>query len=240
MNIAATCAGSRREGDDWCREDRMFTLGVSVISGYFTAHLETFSDAWMAYDLRGRDQAAVYAANAPRLRSALEEISSLVGEEVDPDDATWFGVPTESGVENRFEDDGSASDVWGSFELPYRKRVFQFEPKFGQAYRRTATGEIGYVEVVGGHGILGYLWVSDAEGAASYEPRDAAGDEAFESGVLWLKVLEEAKKSGLLPSQALAAASHIPEEPDRGRIVLETWRTAPDLASLRELAERDE
>ncbi|MEU0838035.1 hypothetical protein ABZ370_00985 [Streptomyces sp. NPDC005962] len=71
----------------------------------------TSSDAWMPYDLKGRPQPTVYAANAPRLSAALHDLSEALNMETDPDDPTYFGKPTETGIENYFVDDGTASDV---------------------------------------------------------------------------------------------------------------------------------
>ncbi|MBD3006229.1 hypothetical protein IEJ02_19445 [Streptomyces sp. 5-10] len=223
------------------REERLLTFGASMLLGYYTARLTTYSDAWMPYDLRGRPQEAVHAANYPRLAAALREISELIGDDTDPDDPTWFGKPTETGVDNYFDDDGSASDVWGSFEIPYRNRIFHHNTGFGgDDYARTAKGEVEYAPVTSERGgILGYLWASDAEGAASYEPRDAAEDAGYHAGLRWLERLRRAKESGLAPSQALAEFAREPADTQAGRVDLASRATAPDLATLRELAGRE-
>lgn len=222
------------------REERMFTLGTSVMLGYFTVYLATFSDAWLPYDLRGRKQEAVHAANYPRLAAALRDMSELIGDDTEPDDPSWFGKPTETGVDNYFEDDGSASDVWGSFEIPYRNRVFYHGSGLGgDGYAKTANGQVEYVAVAGEHGVLGYLWAADAEGAASYEPRDAAEDAGYQAGLRWLERLREAKEHGLSPSAALVELSRDPGDHRMGRVVPGSRTTAPDLATVRELAERE-
>ncbi|MBT2399445.1 hypothetical protein J7E89_26655 [Streptomyces sp. ISL-100] len=80
------------------------------------------------------------------------------------------------------------------------------------------------------HGVLGYLWASDAEEAASFEPRDDALEEGYKTGLLWLDRLHSAYSRGLSPSRALTelAGSTGADRPG-----------SMDLASLRELASED-
>jgi hypothetical protein len=59
----------------------------------------------------------VYAATAPRLSAVLRDLSEALGSETDPDDPSYFAKPTGTGAENYFDADGTASDVWGSFEV---------------------------------------------------------------------------------------------------------------------------
>ncbi|MEU9036490.1 hypothetical protein AB0D45_16515 [Streptomyces sp. NPDC048352] len=88
-----------------------------------------------------------------------------------------------------------------------------------------------YVAVSNAHGVvLGYVWTSDAEAAASFEPRDAAGEEAFTVGHLYLERLSAACARGLSPSQALAELTAQMGTGKPRRV---------DLASLRELAGED-
>ncbi|RSS51080.1 hypothetical protein EF912_21160 [Streptomyces sp. WAC07061] len=196
----------------------MFLLGSSAYGDFTSVDLVTFSDVWMPYDLRGRAQEAVCAANRPRLAAALAEIAEALGSETDPDDATWLGIPTESGVENHFEDDdGTPSDVWGRFEIPYRNGIFGQTPKFTAGYGRQASGPVRYVPVVGAREVLGYLWASDAEGAASFEPRDAADLDAYRAGLVWLERLQDAYGRGLAPRAALAELGGSPGDPVAGR-----------------------
>jgi hypothetical protein len=194
----------------------LFALTAEVSEGYFNVGLTAFSDAWMPFDLRGRAQDSVFAANRPRLASALAEIAEELDVEIDPEDATWFGFPTESGIENHSEDDGSPSDVWGSFEIPYRNRIFSQTPQFKAGYGRQASGPVRYVPVLGIQQVLGYLWASDAEGAASFEPRDAADLDAYRAGLVWLDRLQEAYDRGLSPSAALVELSQCPGDPVAG------------------------
>ncbi|WP_251061121.1 hypothetical protein [Streptomyces sp. ISL-100] len=183
----------------------IFALTVEVSESFFQVGLTTFSDAWMPFDLRGRGQEAVFAANRPRLSSALAELSESLDVDIDPEDATWFGIPTESGAENHYEDDdGTPSDVWGRFEIPYRNGIFSQTPKFTDGYGRQTSGPVRYVPVRGEREVLGYLWASDTDGAASFEARDAADLDAYQAGLVWLGRLQEAYGRGLLPTAALA------------------------------------
>ncbi|WP_455431588.1 hypothetical protein [Streptomyces gelaticus] len=212
-------------GDNEVREDGLFLLGASALLDYVSASLVTFSDAWMSYDLKGRAQPAVHAANASRLAAALRDLSEALGSETDPDDPTYFGKPTDTGIDNYFDRDGAASDVWGSFEIPYRYSNFTHAPGFGRiGYARSADGEVQYIPVHGEHGLLGYLWASDAENAASFEPRDVGNEECYEVGLLWLDRLRSAHDRGLSPSQALAALADLTDGNGLDTLSLPTLR----------------
>jgi hypothetical protein len=81
---------------------------------------------------------------------------------------------------------------------------------FGRAegpasYAYTASGPVRYVVVATADDVLGYLWASDADDAAGFEPRAGAGDDAVNAGVFWYQELRRAKARGLRPSQAVAA-----------------------------------
>ncbi|TVL90647.1 hypothetical protein CD790_20940 [Streptomyces sp. SAJ15] len=92
--------------------------------------------------------------------------------------------------------------------------------------------------MVGERGVLGYLWASDADDAASYEPRKAAEDEGYEAGLRWLERLQQAKEHGLRPSEALSEFSALPVTEGLGRVQREAAKVAIDLATLRELASK--
>jgi hypothetical protein len=231
VDASADCAGMLIGEAEQVRRADLLRLGASAFADFVSTELVTFSDAWMPYDLKGRAQLAVHAANAPRLSAALRDLSEVLGSETDPEDSTYFGKPTETGVDNYFDDDGTASDVWSGFEIPYRSRVFHHTPGFGAVgYRRSADGEVQYVPVHGEHGVLGYLWASDAENAASFEPRDDADEAGYEAGLLWLERLGSAYGHGLSPSQALAELAGLSEDNRPSTL---------HLTSLRELASED-
>ncbi|AZM90402.1 hypothetical protein [Streptomyces sp. W1SF4] len=237
VDLDAACGGSVETGAGAEPVEGLFELGVHAYAEYCVVDLTTFSDVWMPYDLRGRAQEAVCAANRPRLAAALAEIAEALGLETDPDDATWFGIPTESGVENHFEDDdGSPSDVWGRFEIPYRNRIFSQTPEFTPGYGRQASGPVRYVPVAGPQEVLGYLWASDAEGAASFEPRDAADLDAYRAGLVWLDRLQAAYDRGLSPSVALAELGRSPGDPVAGRPEAEAAVEVEEFGTLALLA----
>lgn len=218
-------------GDGRSQEEGVFLLGASAVLDYVSTDVVTFSDAWMPYDLKGRAQPAIHSANAPRLSAALQDLSEALHAEIDPDDPTHFGKPTDFGVENYLDGDGVASDVWSSFEVPYRYSTFTHAPGFGRiGYKRSANGPVQYAPVRGKHGVLGYLWASDTEKAASFEPGDVGDDEVYTSGLMWLDRLRAAYDRGLTPGEALAELANLSEST---RI-----NTLP-LAALRNLADKD-
>ncbi|MFI5676378.1 hypothetical protein [Streptomyces cellulosae] len=219
------------------REEKLFRLGASALLDYVSVELVTYSDVWLPYDLAGRPQPAVFAENAPRLSAVLRDFSEILDSETDPDDPTYFGKPNETGVENYFEDDDVASDVWSRFEIPYRYQAFTHAPGFGRiGYARTAEGQVQYLAVQGGHGVLGHLWASDAANAASFEPRDVGDEEAYKAGLLWLERLRSAYDRGLMPSAALAELSSLPDENGSGQVEA-TGR--PHVALLSDLRESE-
>ncbi|MFF7578216.1 MULTISPECIES: hypothetical protein [unclassified Streptomyces] len=220
----AKSTGMMPGGNGALHGGELFRLGASAFVDYVSTDLVTFSDLWMPYDLKGRAQPAVHAANAPRLAAALRDLAEALGSETDPDDPTYFGKPTETGIDNYF-DDGIASDVWSRFEIPYRYNEFTHAPGFGRiGYRRSADGEVQYVPVHGEHGVLGYLWASDTENAASFEPRDVEDDESYTAGLQWLDRLRSAHDRGLSPSQALAELAGLTENNKPGTLGLASLR----------------
>ncbi|MFF4365625.1 hypothetical protein [Streptomyces sp. NPDC001594] len=236
VELYASCDGLVESGTGGAEGvEGLFALSVAVSEGYFNVALRAFSDAWMPFDLRGRPQEAVFAANGPRLASALAEIAEVLDVEIDPEDPTRLGVPTESGIENHVEDDdGSPSDVWGRFEIPYRYGIFSQTPTFKAGYGRQASGPVRYIPVVAAHGVLGYLWASDAEGAASFEPREAVDPDGYRAGLLWLDRLQEAYEKGLSPTAALVEVGRSCGDPVAGRAEV---KAAVDVDEFRNLAE---
>ncbi|MEC3952998.1 hypothetical protein VMT65_08155 [Nocardia sp. CDC153] len=111
------CTGILSEDANEIIQPKLFRLATHAYRDYITTSLVTFSDAWMPYDLKGRAQPAIYSAHQPRLAAALRNLSDVLDSETDPDDSTYFGTPTETGVDNYFEPDGSPSDVWARYEV---------------------------------------------------------------------------------------------------------------------------
>lgn len=103
-------------GDAYRSEPGLFRVGSSALLGYVSVDLATRTDFWLPYDLKGRPQPEVHASNAPRLSAALRDLSQALDSDTDPDDPTNFAKPHEAGAENYFDRDGTARDVWDSFE----------------------------------------------------------------------------------------------------------------------------
>ncbi|MFJ6613639.1 hypothetical protein ACIQPT_25555 [Streptomyces sp. NPDC091289] len=170
-------------------EQSLFALGCTAFDEYVSARLMTYSDAWMTYDLKGNPQPKIHATNAPRLTSTLRRLMARFGSEIDPDDSSHFGTPTETGVDNHFEDDGTAFDAWSRFETPSRNAISYETPKFTSSYSRQPVGPVSYFPVRGDQGILGYLWASDDQNSAGFAPREAADLDAYKAGLIWLSRL---------------------------------------------------
>ncbi|MFC8535342.1 hypothetical protein ACFUJY_15455 [Streptomyces sp. NPDC057249] len=182
----------------------LFELRASAYAGFVSVELVTLHDSWMPYDLKGRAQGAGYPVNAARLAAALPALADALHSETDPDNQSHFARPTTTGADNVYEEGGTPSDVWATFEIPRRYDEFTHAPGFGRiGYKRTAEGEVQYVPVLVGHAVLGYLWASDAENAASFEPKDVGDDETYHAGLHWLDRLHTAHDQGLAPSEAL-------------------------------------
>ncbi|MFE6662756.1 hypothetical protein ACFVFH_04210 [Streptomyces sp. NPDC057697] len=238
VELLALCDGFVEFGSGLVASESMFALSVEVSEDYFNTGLTTFSDAWMPFDLRGREQEEPFSQNRSRLSGALADLSEALGLETDPDDPTWFGIPTETGVENHFEDDGSPSDVWGRFEIPYRNGIFSQTPRFEPGYRRVASGPVLYFPVRSQDGVLGYLWASDAEGAASFEARDDADLDGYRAGLVWLDRLKDAYGRGLGPGAALLELMNAPSNPVAGTPAGAAPLEVNEFRALRELAGR--
>ncbi|MFJ4502137.1 hypothetical protein [Streptomyces sp. NPDC088864] len=227
------------DGAHEIHQDKTFLLGSTAFLDYVSTDLATYADAWMPYDLKGRAQPRIHAANAPRLAATLTGLSQVLRSETDPDDPTHFGQPTETGVDNLFKDDGTPWDVWSSFEIPYRHDQFTHAPGFGRiGYRRSVDGEVEYVPVLGKHGLLGYLWASDTENTASFEPRDVGDDDTYRAGLRWLERLRSAHDEGLTPSQALRRLAGLPDEDGTGVIDTSAPPRRTRLDALRDRAAR--
>ncbi|MBD0688894.1 hypothetical protein [Streptomyces sp. CBMA123] len=212
----------------------LFLLSAGAHTRFTGVELVTYSDAWLPFDLRGRAQPAVHAANAPRLAAVLAGLTEAFGREPDPAEPTPFATPTRTGVLPRAERDGSPSDTWSRFELAGRYREFIDAPGFGRiGYRRTTAAPVRYVPVSDGHGPLGHLWACDAEHAASFEPLGLDvldHPERYRTARAWLARLHTAHDLGLTPGEAMAELTGWAPGDARGPV---------DLLELREPDERD-
>ncbi|WP_157846310.1 hypothetical protein [Streptomyces anulatus] len=236
VEISTSCDGLLETKNGTVATEGLFTLFVDVSESYFTVALATFSDAWMRYNLKGQDNASLCRLNRPRLEKLLKDISTALETEVEPEDPTRLGISTEEGVENHFDEDGSASDVWIRFEIPQRNSVFSQTPPFQSTYRRETSGQVSYLPVHGEGQILGYLWASDADTAASFEPRDEADLAGYHAGLVWLKRLQETFERGLTPSAALESFRNSPDDRTAGHIPNGSPTTVADFWVLRGMA----
>ncbi|GCB49411.1 hypothetical protein [Streptomyces sp. NL15-2K] len=107
-------------------------------------------------------------------------------------------------------------------------------------YKNHTDKPVQYFTVVDkkGGGVLGYVWASDEDDAAMWEPREAVGPRAFAEGGHWYARLREAKGRGILPSQALAEMLSNPEG-NRGRALPDSLTDAPNAAAVEALAQAD-
>jgi hypothetical protein len=85
-------------------------------------------------------------------------------------------------------------------------------------------------------GLIGYIWVNDADDAASWVERPDADPDSFEGAALWFDLLRHYKAQGLPPSQALARIAEHPGGEVSGRVVAGSRAMASSLAELRRIA----
>lgn len=234
-----SCPGVWRDGDREILAERLFGIDVAAWSkGPDVVTLHTYSDAWLTHSLRGFPQPQVHAANAPRLAEALQAVSELTGDVADPGDPTWFATPAVAGFEELPDEEPELLDSWEMYEVPFRlKKLRSALPSSLDGYADWTDTPVRYVPVAEGNRVLGYLWVADSEGAAGYEPRSAAGEIAYDAGVIWLQRLCDAKARGITPTQALQEFLLL-DGPDAGGELLGTAGEITELEELRELAGR--
>ncbi|MGW7091485.1 hypothetical protein [Streptomyces sp. NPDC054874] len=236
VEMLTSCDGVLETEDGPVATEGLFNLSVDASESYCTVALATFSDAWMQYDLKGEENDSLFRLNGPRLTELLKDLSVALGTGADPDDPTRLGIATEEGVDNHFDDDGFAPNVWIRFEIPQRNSVFSHTPPFQSTYKREARGQVSYLPVHGENEILGYLWASEAEGAASFEPRDDADLAGYHAGLAWLEKLHEAFERGLTPSAALESFRGSPADRTSGYIVSESPTATIEFWALRRMA----
>lgn len=104
-------------------------------------------------------------------------------------------------------------------------------------YKQSGAEQVQYAPVVNDRGeLLGYLWASDADAAAGFEPRDAADKEGRKAGLVWLDRLHESYEPGLTPAQALAVCAALPADPVTGHVSENAEPHIIALINLREVA----
>lgn len=105
----------------------------------------------------------------------------------------------------------------------------------------TTDGAVRFVPVTRRGTVVGYIWAAVANDAAGYVPREAAGDDGFNTGVRWVERLLWAKANGLAPLDVLAQWAGQPEDDRAGYVppdVAAAASTAASLSDLRALSAR--
>ncbi|MEU8891902.1 hypothetical protein [Streptomyces sp. NPDC048442] len=237
--LRVDCPGLWSESGTKHRADKLFAIQVDVWKGQLiVVTLETYSDAWLVMDTRERVQTEVFAENAPRLSAALEEISDLLGVSIEPGDPNRHATPTETGFEDILAEGPAYSDSWGTFEVPARsRRLLAGLDRTGEEYADITDYPVRYCAVVKER-TLGYVWASLGDDAAGYEPRTAAGEEAFEVGRGWLQQLRRAHEQGLGGLDALDWLRSLPVRSDLGSLSEGMLEEVTSLDALEELSGR--
>ncbi|MEV5601559.1 hypothetical protein AB0L33_08970 [Streptomyces sp. NPDC052299] len=238
--LRVECPGTWLEPGGTFRAERLFAVQVEVWGGtLLVATLETYSDAWLTMDTRGREQPEVYAMNAPRLAAALDGISALLGVPPEPGEENRYAAPSTSGFRDLRSEGPAYEDAWGTFETLDRTRLLDSRlPESDDDYEQITDGPVRYLTVRRDGRTLGFVWAAADDSAAGYVPRTAAGAEAFDAGTVWLTVLREARRSGLTPLAALHGPVRRPARPEAGVIAQQTPEEAPSLDALEELSGR--
>ncbi|MGW2888284.1 hypothetical protein ACWDDN_23695 [Streptomyces griseoruber] len=220
----------------WHRAEQLFSIQADVWQrGLLTVTLETYSDAWLTVDTRGREQIAVHDENAPRLALALKEITELVGCVPAPGDENRYATPTENGFEDVRIEGPAYDDAWGTFEVAARsRRLRSLLPPSQEEYPETTELPVRYFTVQDKGETLGYVWASSEDNAAGFEPRTAAGERAFEAGREWLLKLREAHGRGLAAASVLSWLAQQSISPGIGSIAEQEPRECASLDALEE------
>ncbi|MFJ7628279.1 hypothetical protein ACIQZN_17465 [Streptomyces sp. NPDC097595] len=237
--IRVECPGTWLEPGGSHRAERLFAVQVEVWGGtLLVTTLETYSDAWLTMDTRGREQPEVYALNAPRLAAALDGISALLGGPPEPGEENRYAAPSTSGFRDVRAEGPAYDDAWGTFETLDRTRLLDSRlPRSEDDYEQIADGPVRYLAVRRDDRTVGFVWAAVDDSAAGYVPRTAVGDAAFDAGAAWLTALREARRSGLTPLAALRGIRR-PERPEAGVIAQDAPEEAPTLDALEELSGR--
>ncbi|MFD7814123.1 hypothetical protein ACFV6E_14385 [Streptomyces sp. NPDC059785] len=221
VEVRIDCPGYWLESGVKHRAEKLFVIQVDIWKGsLLTVTLETYSDAWLTMDTRDREQLGVYTENAPRLAAALAGIAKVLGTDQTPGDPNRYATPTATGFEDPRAEGPAYDDSWGTFEVADRsERLRSKIPASENEYEEITDHPVRYFTVRRGEQTMGYVWASVGEEAAGYEPRTAAGEEAFDVGAAWLLRLRDAHGRGLSALAALSWVAQNPLQPEMGQIV---------------------
>jgi hypothetical protein len=217
----------------------------------FMRRREFFQEGWYALFVWEERLRRSYAEGLP----AREAVRRWIGR---PEDPRGGGVPAgvPEGVANSLTEvealadpgrppspgpliqdgeypDGTPVDRskgWGplTFEVP-------------PTYTLETRGPVRYLPVVRGSVLLGYLWASPTENAASYMERKDAGVAGVNAGSPWILRLRQLYEQGVPAIEALARCRTMPDDPSAGGVPQDVHEeTAPSLQDLGRLASRYE
>ncbi|WP_327672011.1 MULTISPECIES: hypothetical protein [unclassified Streptomyces] len=237
VDARVRCPGVWTTGGVERHAEQLFTIQADVWKNSLaTVTLETYCDAWLTMDTRGREQLAIHAENSPRLTLVLKQISALLGVQPTPGDENRYATPTESGFEDVRVEGPAYIDAWGTFEVPARARRLRFGlPPSGGEYPDATDDAVSYLAVQGDGGrVLGYVWAAQTDNAVGFEPRTAVGEVALEAGRLWIQRLRDAYALGLPASAVLNWLVAQPPLTGMGRITDKEPQECVSLDSLEE------
>ncbi|MFJ8080818.1 hypothetical protein ACIQ6Y_09285 [Streptomyces sp. NPDC096205] len=240
VGVRVECPGYWLESGVRHRAEKLFAIQVDIWkSSLLVVTLHTYADAWLTMDTRGREQPDIHAANAPRLAGALQGISRVFGVTPTPGAMNRHATPSAEGFEDPRIEGPAYTDSWGTFEVAERSRLLRSRiPDSEDEYEEITDHPVRYFTVRREGRTLVYVWASLGDDAAGYEPRTAAGEEAFRLGAAWLLRLRTAHGQGLAPLAALAWLAQSTPASQAGEIVEDTPQDAPSLDFLEELSGR--
>jgi hypothetical protein len=240
VSLRIACPGAWWESGVRHRAEQLFTLQVDIWKSSLTVvTLETYSDVWLTMDTREREQLEVHAVNEPRLRAALDDITSLMGVPSEPGDPNRHATPTSQGFADPRVEGFAVADSWGTYEGPARsRRLRQLLPPTDGEYEEITDQPVCYFTIRRGDQVLGYVWASVGDNAAGFEPRTAAGGAAFDAGAEWVLRLREAYEKGLTARDALNWLARVPMPREMGSIVEDAPQRAASLDVLEDLSGR--
>ncbi|MFI8892576.1 hypothetical protein [Streptomyces paradoxus] len=240
VGVRVECPGYWLEKGAKHRVEKLFTIQVDIWKRtLLVVTLETYVDAWLTVDTRDREQPEVHAENAPRLAAALTGISSLLSSAPTPGDPNRHATPSEGGFEDPRIEGPAYDDSWGTFEISARSRQLRSRiPASENEYQEITDHPVRYFTVRRDGQTMGYVWASIGDDAAGYEPRTAAGEEAFEAGGQMLLRLRAAHERGLSALDALAWVVQTAPEAEGSLAVGATPQVAATLDALEELSGR--
>lgn len=120
VDARVCCPGVWTTGGVERHAEQLFTIQADVWKNSLaTVTLETYRDAWLTMDTRGREQLAIHAENSPRLTLVLKQISALLVVQPTPGDENRYATPTDSGFEDVRVEGLRTSTLGGPSKCPH-------------------------------------------------------------------------------------------------------------------------